>query len=358
MKQLLSQWSYMDARTNPRPFSKPNPAVDAQTPYDALPHGWAEPEEVVDYVLAPVAWWPSRLRTEMISNGGGAFPAWDVWCGMGLIRQTTSLAGRGIAKDTGLFLVDRYSTDSPLWFNRETVVERALDWIYGVYRRRLAAGCGYLAVRARPATPELCDLLAERLDYSHRLAEFDDMRRRQNAAVSLEDSLAATSAMVEHELFPVSPEGAAIGGEWIDVWRRWETEAWYRFVEAVDWARLCFPGTHLTYDDPEIQRVYSMAVNTYSRESQTERLAPKAPPGVGGYHASEYAADLVRAFARDPEQYRQAGRAAFKKLSAAADLSNSEMRTVKRRIGYEGDARGFEHFVKLLYGATGETPPE
>ena len=98
--------------------------------------------------------------------------------------------------------------------------------------------------------------------------------------------------------------------------------------------------------------------------SATMRLfgSPSAPriasvPALtSSYFAADYAAELRRAYAADPERYHQRGR--FKPLRDAAALTESQERTVKRWLGYERDAQGFEHFVRLIFQAVGERVPE
>lgn len=78
--------------------------------------------------------------------------------------------------------------------------------------------------------------------------------------------------------------------------------------------------------------------------------------GIGGYHAPEYAERLAATFEKDPLRYLQRGQ--FNLLGEDAELNERQVRTVKEQIGYTGDgARGFPHFIRLLYETRGESAP-
>ncbi|WP_143537399.1 hypothetical protein [Rubrivirga sp. SAORIC476] len=93
-----------------------------------------------------------------------------------------------------------------------------------------------------------------------------------------------------------------------------------------------------------------------STARQGEGATPPPAPGVSGYIADEYADQLREAFRRDPSRFRRKRGAPFKALRDATDLTEANLRTVKRQLGYKG-ADGFEGFIALLFAAVGEDPP-
>ena len=96
------------------------------------------------------------------------------------------------------------------------------------------------------------------------------------------------------------------------------------------------------------------ALTEWDAEAQVTR--PASAPKIRGPAASQYAEWLRDAYQQDPRRLKHAG--TFAALIRAAGVSREGLRTVHRQVGYEGNALGFDHFIRLLFAADGRGVPE
>ena len=134
-----------------------------------------------------------------------------------------------------------------------------------------------------------------------------------------------------HPFYPLLRESRGLNG-YVD-------EAWRPFIDAIEEAR---------------SRDYS---HVPEPSEPTRPLEPR-PVSATGYFAPDYAAQLRAAYESDPARFRSRGRSSFKALREAARLSEAQLRTVKRSVGYEGNALGFEDFIDLLFKEDGRELPK
>ena len=97
-----------------------------------------------------------------------------------------------------------------------------------------------------------------------------------------------------------------------------------------------------------------MSEKTTDAEGVETETPASLRPQIGGYVAPEYAGALRDAFKRNSVRCRRS----FRSFREAAKLSDSQLRTVKRQLGYEGRSdKGLDVFARLLFGAVGEAVP-
>lgn len=322
----------------------------------------------VGFILRPVRAWEHRISQTLEYSDPHVWREFSTQIAdlptqlsFAVVQAPNASCAPPLGKMAGI-TVDEYG--EWLWIHRIGDCDRVLDWLWKFFSARLDNRLE-LALNAGgwQAAAEMCEGLAEWfrlrstdskgpvrdlvLPPSVKGPGYEEAVERVNAVLRLmpDSELTVEGLPIDDELLRASYHYNALSKEYRQ--RRelrglngyWEG-AWGRFILAIDEAK-------------------ATAYATLPRASRSTESPRGETASIDGYFAGGYADKLRAAYAKDPARYRGRRRAAFKALRTAAKVSESEERTVKRALGYEGaESKGFDVFICMLFEASGESVPE